>query len=175
MEWRDSEKPPHEEESGVVYWLDPTTLGLNYEDVLAEIPNIESVTSISILAGPLCISAILPTGQVCYDYGVGLKRYLASQLPRLSIIGYNGEHGVTFRIVTSTATAMSRMILSRILVCPPRSPSCLFPAAAMPMSSKHAAIVLDDPEWMMAVDFFGKWFKVLYVNLLVSMAHLLFL
>ena len=35
-----------EEQSGVVYWLDPTTVGMEYEDVLAVIPDVASVTSV---------------------------------------------------------------------------------------------------------------------------------
>ena len=47
------------------------------------------------------------------------------------------------------------MSLAGVLICPPRSTSCLFPALVMPFDGKKA-IVLDDTESMKAVDFFGK-------------------
>ena len=159
LQWsKVTDKPLKEEHSGVVYWLDPTTLGLDYADVLAEIPDIDSVTSVSILAGPLCVTARFPTGQACQAYGEGLKDYLASQLPTLSTNGYEGEHGVTFKIITSTAAAVSRMILSRLLICPPHSPSCLLPSAAKradPKTKKTKALVLEDPASNKAIDFFA--------------------
>jgi hypothetical protein len=144
--------PPNERESGVIYWIDPTTIGLEYANVLQEIPNLDSITSISILAGPLCLTAILPTGQLCHDYGVALQDYLVANIPQLEGKGYMGGHGVTFRIISSTAAAYSRMILSHILICPPRSPSCLLPAVA----KKSSAIVLDEPSWMKSVEFMSK-------------------
>jgi len=156
LEWRAvTDYPPAEAWTGVVYWLDPTTIGLAYADVLAEIPNIENVTSISILAGPLCATAFLPTGQVCHEYGEGLRDYLVSQLPRLNFTGYHALPGVSFKIITSTAAANSRMVLAKLLICPPRSPSCLFPSAAKRVHY-NTAIVLDDPGWMKSVDFMGK-------------------
>lgn len=156
LEWQDVvDAPPKERTSGVVYWLDPTTIALSYPDVMAEIPNTHNLTSISILAGPLCATAYLPTGQLCHEYGEALKNYLATQLPRLLGKGYKGEHGVTFKMMTSTAAANSRMILSKTLICPPRSPSCLFPAVAKRVNI-NTAIVLEDPGWMKAVDFMCK-------------------
>lgn len=156
LEWKAVvDAPPKEIYSGVVYWLDPTTVGLAYADVMAEIPDINNVTSISILAGPLCASAYLPTGQLCHEYGEGLRQYLASQLPRLLGKGYKGEHGVTFKMITSTAAANSRMILAYTLICPPRSPSCLFPSIAKKVNW-NTAVVLEDPGWMKAVDFMCK-------------------
>jgi hypothetical protein len=161
LEWQGvTDMPPDEQESGVVFWLDTTTIGLAYPDALAEIPDISNVTSISILASPLCSSAnwaYLPTGQVCHEYGEGLKDYIASRLPHLVGKGNNGEHGVTFKIVTSTAAAFSRMILAKTLLCPPRSSTCLLPSA----SKRHEfnrAVVLEDPGWMKSVDFMGKTF-----------------
>ena len=144
-----------EEQSGVVFWLDPTSVGLAFEDVMAEIPNTADVSSISILAGPACIEAILPTGQSCHEYGEELARNISWAFPDLLANGFHGEAGVEFKIVTSTAAALSRMTLARILLCPPRTPSCLFPAVTMPLHG-NSAIVLDDLASMKAVDFFGK-------------------
>lgn len=156
LEWQDvTDKPPKEANSGVVYWLDPTTLGLTYHDVLAEIPNLGNITSLSILSGPLCATAILPTGETCHEYGEGLRDYLAERLPSLASNGYNGEHGVTYKIVASTAAAFSRMILSHLLICPPHSSSCLLPSAAKRIGF-NSALVLDDPNWMKSVEFMGK-------------------
>lgn len=66
LEWQPvTAMPPNEKENGIVYWLDATTVGLKYEDVLAEIRDVDIsvIESISILAGPLCASAVLPTGE----------------------------------------------------------------------------------------------------------------
>ena len=154
LAWKNSAKPPMEEQSGVVYWLDPTTVGMEYEDVLAAIPDVASVTSVSILAGPDCATALLPTGQRCHEYGEGLAAFLAPLFPSIVANGYQQENGITFKIVTSTAAAFSRMSLAGVLICPPRSTSCLFPALVMPFDGKRA-LVLDDTESMKAVDFFG--------------------
>lgn len=156
LEWQDvTDKPPQETQSGVVYWLDPTTLGLAYEDVLAEIPDLGNVTSLSILSGPLCATAILPTGQTCHEYGEGLRDYIVTQLPSLASNGHKGEHGITYKIVASTAAAFSRMILSHLLVCPPRSISCLLPSATKRLGL-NSALVLDDPNWMKSVEFMSE-------------------
>jgi len=155
LEWRDvTDAPPYEEEKGVVYWIDPTTIGLKYEDALAEIQGsaIAEITTISILAGPLCATATLPTGENCFAYATGLKDYITEQRPALVGLGHKGEHGVTFKMITSTAAAFSRMILAQMLICPPRSPSCLFPSAAKRVSV-NKALVLDDAAWMKSVDF----------------------
>ena len=144
-----------EEKSGVVLWLDPTSVGLAFNDLLDVIPNIAKVSSISILSGPACIEASLPTGQLCHEYGEELAKNISSALPSLFENGFQGEAGVDFKIVTSTAAALSRMTLARVLLCPPRTPSCLFPAVTMSLNG-NSAIVLDDPASMKAVDFFGK-------------------
>ena len=143
-----------EEQSGVVYWLDPTSVGLAFEDVLAEIPNIPTVSSISILAGPACTKTFLPTGQACHEYGEELAKNISLTFPDFSGNGFQNGAGVEFKIVTSTAAALSRMTLARVLLCPPRTPSCLFPAVTMPLHG-NMAVVLDDPGSMKAVDFFG--------------------
>lgn len=59
-------------------------------------------------------------------------------------------------MITSTAAAVSRMVLSQMLICPPRSPSCLFPSASKRVNV-NKALVLDDPAWMKSVDFMGKF------------------
>lgn len=154
LEWMDSAKPPLEEQSGIVYWLDPTSIALELDDVLAEITNIASVTSISILAGPACTNAYLPTGQACHEYGEALAKNLSSLFPDMRENGFQSEDGITFKIATSTAAALSRMTLARVLICPPRSPSCLFPAVTMPLHGSKA-VVLDDGASMKAVEFFA--------------------
>lgn len=90
-----------------------------------------------------------------HDYGVGLKDYLVGQFPELEGKGFDGEHGVTFKLIMSTAAANSRMILSQMLICPPRSPSCLFPSVAK-RNHVNKALVLDDPSWMKSVEFMCK-------------------
>lgn len=79
LEWQAvTDMPPGERDTGVVYWLDPTTVGLKFSDVLAEIQaaDISDITSISILAGPLCASGVLPTGEVWY---VSIASFRASR------------------------------------------------------------------------------------------------
>jgi hypothetical protein len=66
LEWASAtDMPPSERQKGVVYWLDPTSIGLRPEDVLAEIQgaNVTDMKSVSILAGPLCAAGYLPTGE----------------------------------------------------------------------------------------------------------------
>ena len=152
LEWQNvTDKPPAEEKSGLVIWLDPTSIGLEYATVLAEI--VRPVSSISVLSGPTCATAFLPTGQVCHEYGKGLVEYLKAEFPGLTAKGYTGGAGVTFKIVASTAAAISRMVLSEKLLCPPRTPTCLFPSLSKIPQMQYAKI-LEDPNWMKAVDFF---------------------
>lgn len=151
LDWREKMATPKEPDGSVVYWIDPTTIGLRYEDVLAEIPH--NATSIAILAGPLCaIGTILPTGEKCHEYGKGLAQYLST---RFSHLQDDGE-AVSFSILTSTAAAYSRMISAPLLICPPRSNTCLLPAAAKLMGASKA-VVLEDPSWMKAIDFMGTY------------------
>lgn len=152
-----TDKPPEEQTSGVVYWLDPSTVGLAYEDVLAEIPDLASISSFSILAGPLCVTAKLQGGQQCDEYGQGLADFLTARLGSLQSKGFNGEHGVTFKIVASTAASFSRMILANLLICPPRSPGCLLPSVAK-RDSINSALMLDEEECNLgALEFASKY------------------
>lgn len=152
-----TDKPPEEQASGVVYWVDPSTVGLAYEDVYAQIPDLASISSFSILSGPLCATAILQGGQQCKEYGQGLADYLTARLGSLQSRGFNGEHGVTFKIVASTAAAFSRMILANLLICPPRSPGCLLPSVAK-RDSINSALMLDEEEChMCALEFASKY------------------
>eukprot|EP00545_Synedropsis_sp_CCMP1620_P006709 CAMPEP_0119007368 /NCGR_PEP_ID=MMETSP1176-20130426/2962_1 /TAXON_ID=265551 /ORGANISM="Synedropsis recta cf, Strain CCMP1620" /LENGTH=735 /DNA_ID=CAMNT_0006959497 /DNA_START=76 /DNA_END=2283 /DNA_ORIENTATION=- len=152
MEWQNvTDKPPGEETGGLVIQLDPTSIGLDFATVAAEIE--QPVTSISILSGPTCATAVLPTGQICHEYGKGLRDYLAAEFSSLSTNGWNGGSGVTFKIVASSAASNSRMTLAKKLLCPPRTPSCYFPAVSK-IKDAQTAKILEDPSWMMAVDFF---------------------
>ena len=153
--WKASEKPLQEEDSGLVIWLDSSSVGLEYDEILKAIPRDSMLSSISVLSGMGCVNAHLPTGQRCHDYGEGLAKYLEPHFPELSQASSEVGQGITFKIITSTAAAFSRMALSKSLLCPPRTPSCLFPSITIGVNG-GSAIILDDPQSLKATAFLGK-------------------
>lgn len=150
VQWRDvTDKPPQEENSGVIIYLDQLTLGVNYTAYLNYIP--ASASSITILSGPLCAKAYLKTGQLCSDYGAGLANFLSQSYPSLTSTGFKNGPGVVFQIAASTAGIASRLALSQLSICPPHTTSCYLPALSRVAGS---SIVLEDPSWGKAIDFF---------------------
>lgn len=141
-----------EEQSGIVIWLDATSTGFEFDKAKEDIPSLADASSISILASPACSYEPLPTGQTCRGYGESLLNYFSTEYPHMVRNGFEGESGITFKIVTSTAVAMSRMTLANLLLCLPRSPSCLLPAFVRSFNGKQT-IVWDDSASMKAVQF----------------------
>ena len=120
-----TDAPPQEHISGVVIYLDPTSKGVAKELYAPFFP--AKVTSISVLSSPLCATAILATGQECLQYARDLVEYFKTIYPDLHHSGFHGLQGIQYQMVASTAGAFSRMILAKKLICPPATPSCLFP------------------------------------------------
>jgi len=109
---------------GTVIYLDATqSLPIPFHLFSETLPN--EATHVSIMTSPSCAISTLgdlsDVSKSCYSYGLGLKRYLEKKLP---------EIGISFDLVSSTATAYSRMIQTHFLVCPPGTITCLFPALA---------------------------------------------
>lgn len=142
-------KPPQEEQSGVVVYIDQNTLGTDYSLYLNYIPI--GASSITVLAGPLCAKAYLSTGKLCATYGQELTNALALQFPKLTSTGYNKGPGVTFQIAASTAGINSRLALAQLTICSPHAVSCYLSALARVGGS---SIILEDPTWNKAIDFF---------------------
>jgi hypothetical protein len=141
--------PPQETQSGVVIFIDQNSLGLNYSTYMKYIP--AGATSITILAGPLCAKAYLSIGQLCSTYGQNLAASLLLQFPKLTKTGFNSGPGVSFQIAASTAGISSRLTLAQLTICAPHTTSCYLPTLARQTGS---SIVLEDPTWNKAIDFF---------------------
>ena len=120
-----TDSPPMEHDSGVVIYIDPTSKSVAKEVYVVYFP--ELVTSITVLSSPLCATAVLATGEKCLTYANDLVAYFKSIYPGLKTSGYEGSAGIQFQMVASTAGAFSRMILTKKLICPPATPTCLFP------------------------------------------------
>jgi len=114
-----------EHDSGVVIYIDPTSKSVAKEVYVVYFP--ELVTSITVLSSPLCATAVLATAEKCLTYANDLVAYFKSIYPGLKTSGYEGSAGIQFQMVASTAGAFSRMILTKKLICPPATPTCLFP------------------------------------------------
>ena len=121
-----TDAPPKEHESGVVIFIDPTSKGINKDIYAKFFPPV--VTSITVLTSPLCATAVLATGQECMTYAEDLIAYFQAIYPNLKSNGFEGSPGIQFQMAASSAGAFSRMILAKKLICPPATPTCLFPA-----------------------------------------------
>jgi hypothetical protein len=102
-----------------------------------------------------CVNSHLSTGQRCHEYGEGLAKYLESHFPELLQVNSEVGQGISFKIITSTAAAFSRMTMTKSLLCLPRTPSCLFPSITIGANG-GSAIILDDPQSLKASSFMGK-------------------
>jgi len=106
--------PQKEHESGVVIYIDESSTMMS-APIFAKYVN-TGATSISVLASPAC--ARTPNA-VCYKEATKLAAFLDNFFPA-AVVSVN--------VVASTATAYSRMIRAKDLLCHPGSVSCLFPA-----------------------------------------------
>lgn len=108
-----------EEFDGAVIYLDEGSMPMSRLQVAKNIP--KTVKSISILIGPLCLSAEWEDGETCINYANTLKNGLQQTYP---------DAEVDLDVAVSSAAATSRMIRARTLVCPPGTSACLIPAMA---------------------------------------------
>ena len=120
-----TDAPPEEHNSGVVIFIDPTSKAIGKEIYPKFFPDV--VTSITVLSSPLCATAVLATGPECMSYAEELVAYFKTLYPGLTKTGFDGSAGVQFQMAASSAGAFSRMILAKKLICPPATPTCLFP------------------------------------------------
>jgi hypothetical protein len=120
-----TDAPPNEHESGVVIFIDPTSKAVAKEVYPPFFP--ATVTSVTVLASPLCATAYLATGEVCSAYAQDLVEYFKTLYPNLHRTGFQGHNGVQYQMAASSAGSFSRMILAKKLICPPGTPTCLFP------------------------------------------------
>jgi hypothetical protein len=102
-----TDAPPSESDSGVVIYIDVSSVGIAPSIYQAYFPG--TVTSISILTSPLCASGYLHTGQKCSDYAELLRDQFRTQYPSLTTTGYKGSHGIQWQMVASTAGTCSGM------------------------------------------------------------------
>ncbi len=106
-----------EEQDGVVIVLDENSMAMSKIQVGKNIP--PSVKTIQIIVTPLCVTAEWEDDQTCIDYANFLQDSLQSLHP-------DAEVGI--EVTTSSANAMTRMVRSRTLMCPPGTTNCLIPA-----------------------------------------------
>jgi hypothetical protein len=125
-----TDAPPREEISGLIIYLDVQSLGLRIWALKQYILDSGfTPTSITILVNPLCMTANLPTGQRCIQYADGIVNWFKSEdFPNIGNTGYGGSDGIKVEISGSTAASASRMVRSKLLLCPPSTPACLLPA-----------------------------------------------
>lgn len=120
---------PEESKSGAVIYLDGTTTAVPFYVYTSHIPPF--VTSVHILAGSECARAHLENGEACVDHGRKLRHYLS--------VFYPQAH-VRFDLVASSAAAYSRMVMAKMLMCPPGTVSCLLPALAKPEGTNAVVV-----------------------------------
>ena len=125
-----TDAPPNEEIGGLIIYLDVQSMGLRIWALKQYILDSGiTPTSITVLVNPLCMTANLPTGQRCIDYAHGIVHWFKSEaFPNIGNTGYGGSDGVKVQISGSTAASASRMVRSKLLLCPPSTPACLLPA-----------------------------------------------
>ena len=159
--------PPNEKYTGVVIMVDNASREMDPAILNEYIP--QEVTSISILASPLCLySTPLETGSSCLGYVDELFGYFNSAYgTALSGNGPDGGPGVTSKIIPSTAAGMARPMTTNTLLCPPHTLSCL-PAALgkvpqleepdppIPNPPLPTTILFDVPESVAAASFVDK-------------------
>jgi len=114
--------PVGDPKHGTVIYIDATqSLPIPFHYFSGALP--KEATHVSIMTSPTCVNSNLgdESDRNCYTYGLGLQKYLENEFPGT---------GVSFDLVSSTATLYSRMIQTHFLVCPPGTITCLFPALA---------------------------------------------
>jgi len=145
VEWMNvTDTPPFENDSGTVILIDPGTLGI--DPTLFKQFIDPDTTSISIVSGPLCYAANLPTGQNCATYGEQLKAQLIQDFPGLGATGFEGGPGINFQISASTAGIHSRATLAKHLLCAPRTIMCPLPAIGKPQYTDATLLAVHCPD-----------------------------
>uniref|UniRef100_A0A6U3VH73 Uncharacterized protein n=1 Tax=Ditylum brightwellii TaxID=49249 RepID=A0A6U3VH73_9STRA len=118
VDWIDKTDPlPHEDETGVIVFLDETSILMHYSIYDKNIP--DSATHLQILATASCAHASVTTGNTCIEHGRRVKRFMKLNRPNVY---------VRYDVVASTAASFARMIMVKTLICPPGTHSCLLPA-----------------------------------------------
>jgi hypothetical protein len=117
--------PPREEESGAIIHIDPSTSAID--------PSIFSryllgPTSITVLVPPICRTAYLQTGELCWDYAERILAQLQKDYPKIGNSGFENTPGIKLESPCSTAGSWSRIMRARLVICPPSTPSCMLPA-----------------------------------------------
>lgn len=145
--------PPNEENAGVIIYIDPTSFGIDKalytRFIRSDLPI--TPTSITIMTSPTCMTVNLPTGEPCKDYVNDVYQQIKTDFS-ISNTGFDGEEGIKHEIVCSTAGAASRMMRSRMLMCPPNTPSCLMPA--MGKYSHTSALLFETATQKKPTEFF---------------------
>lgn len=153
-EWNNvTDHPPNEFFKGTVILIDTGSYAVDpsvYMDFIAP-----DTDSISIISGPLCYTANLPTGEKCMEYGNSLKDYFTNQFPPPDN-GVEGGPVVDFQISASTAGTYSRAILAKDLICPPATVSCLLPAMGKKSPTKAQIMECTPPCPGTSAPFFDK-------------------
>mmetsp|Transcript_22113 Transcript_22113/g.25585 ORF Transcript_22113/g.25585 Transcript_22113/m.25585 type:complete len:712 (-) Transcript_22113:24-2159(-) len=106
-----------EEQDGAIIYIDEGSMAMPMIQVTKNIP--PSAKTITILINPLCVSATWENGERCYEYAHSVLNYVKDMNPNAD---------ASLEVTTSTATATSRMIRARTLLCTPGSVNCLLPA-----------------------------------------------
>jgi hypothetical protein len=162
--------PPNEKLAGTVILVDVASRYMAPAILADYIP--QEVSSISILASPLCVTAPLVARfeggpATCLEYVDELLNYFTSNYPGLATSGPDGTAGVTSKLVPSTAAGLARPMTANTLLCPPGTLDCL-PAALgkvpqpyptdppIPLPPFPSTILFDVPESIAAASFVDK-------------------
>lgn len=129
----DEETEKIEEEDGAIIFIEETSIPMSNRIYAKNIPS--TIKTVNILVSPLCVEENLPTDIPCIDHANELKDWLERMFP---------DAVIQTDVVTSTAAAYSRMILSKYLICPPGTSSCLIPALSK--EDGTYAVVTETPE-----------------------------
>jgi hypothetical protein len=151
--------PERDPSGGAVVYLDAmSSLPIPFHLYQQYLP--QDAVHVSILSGPECAIATFPTTSTttsnsesksipCLQYGLELQEYLQTFYSTKKV-------NVSFDLISSTAAAYSRMILTKTLLCPPGTTTCLLPALAKDKTKD--AIILESPD---ASSPTYKWFTEL--------------
>jgi len=121
--------PRIESESGVVIYWEQGSLLMPARVYATYIP--QSARSITVMVNSLCATKVT-------------KCYRASEELKLFLDELYTDADVSLKIVSSTASAFSRMVTAKLLLCPPGTLSCLLPALVKPRGT--FAIVAETPD-----------------------------
>mmetsp|Transcript_6167 Transcript_6167/g.9355 ORF Transcript_6167/g.9355 Transcript_6167/m.9355 type:complete len:576 (+) Transcript_6167:62-1789(+) len=125
----------NEADVGVCICVDEGSSFMNFDVYDKLIP--PAARSIQIFASANCAIASVEGRSNCIEHGRRLKKYFLQTRSR--------QHGtyVRYDVVGSSAASFSRMINSKILICPPGTVMCLLPALSKKAGTK--AYVAEDP------------------------------